>query len=83
MSPFSDGKNSCFIQEALFCVSFHRRTHRRRKGHEKKGDEAYSSTPIDPLSKPRKVHDKSTWKVSQDAVHRVNLRNAQEKGLQL
>ena len=33
----------------------------------------------DDVSKPRKVHDKSEWKVSQDAVHRVSLRKAQEK----
>ena len=34
------------------------------------------------LSKPRKVHFQSKWKVSQDAVYWVNLGKAQEKGLQ-
>ena len=32
------------------------------------------------LSRPRKVHYKSKWKVTQDATHWINLRRAQGKG---
>ena len=37
--------------------------------------------PCDDLSKPRKVHDHSKWKTTQDAVYCVSLAWAQEKGL--
>ena len=32
------------------------------------------------LSKPRKVHNKSKWKIIQDAISWVNLKKAQDKG---
>ena len=34
------------------------------------------------LSKPRKVHFKSKWKIIQDAIYLINLKQAQDKGLQ-
>ena len=69
------------------------RARRRSEGHKRRATVFF--TPLDPfgddteeefnddLSKPRKVHYKSEWKVSQDKVNWINLRKAQEKGLQL
>ena len=35
------------------------------------------------VSKPRQVHPKIKWKVSQDAIYCINLRKAQDKGQKL
>ena len=59
----------------------------------KEGRETAFFTPLDPfgdeaeeeyddLSKPRKVHYKNKWKVSQVAVYWVNVGKAHDKGLQ-
>ena len=66
------------------------RTHRRLKGHERRATDSilHSLRPFgdeteeefdDVLSKPRKMHYKSIWKVHQDAIYWTNLGWAQEK----
>ena len=62
---------------------------------QKKKDKQHSSQPwmlcaIDSqereyqdVSKPRQVHYKIKWKVSQDAIYCINLRKAQDKGQKL
>ena len=70
------------------------RTHRwrTRKQRRKTDDLPHTSQPIrehsdeeepgDDLSKPRKEHYHSKWKLRQDAVYWINLARAQDKGLQ-
>ena len=47
------------------------------------GDNPDEEEPSEDLSKPRKVHYHSEWKSRQDAVYRINLARAQDKGLRL
>ena len=63
------------------------------KTPKKDGRRFFFSTSPDPMSKepdeeyqyllrPRKVHNMSNWEVTQDAIYWINLRQAQDKGLQ-
>ena len=58
----------------------------------KKGRQTVFFTTLDPmndepeeeyqdLSKPRKIHSKSKWKLIQDAIYWITLKKAQDKGL--
>ena len=53
----------------------------KAKKEDRQSSHPYEEEPGDDLSKPRKVHNDSKWKNSQDAVHWINLARAQDKGL--
>ena len=60
-----------FIHNALHHAS---KTHRRWKGHQRRTADFFTSDELDEeyenLTKPRKVHYKSMWKIPQDAQNK-------------
>ena len=67
----------------LFELNLRCRTHRWWEGTQRRASNCSSLHQMAGETSPRKVHCKSKWKHSQDAVYLIHLAKAQEKGLHL